>query len=71
MTHLSKVRKHQTEYDSLFEPLAEILHVLKTYNVQIPKDVQILMEVWIAIIFFKYIFHYYFIIIFNDILINI
>lgn len=45
MGHLFKVRERQAEYDSMFEPLAEILHLLKVYDVEMPEDVYILMQV--------------------------
>lgn len=45
MGHLFKVREHQLEYDSMFEPLSEILNLLKVYDVDMPDDVHILMQV--------------------------
>lgn len=45
MGHLSNVREHQVEYDTMFEPLAETLHLLKVYEVEMPEDVFILMQV--------------------------
>lgn len=45
MRSLFKVRERQGEYDSLFELLADILHFLKVYDVEIPADVFILMHV--------------------------
>lgn len=45
MGHLSNVRERQVEYDTMFEPLAETLHLLKVYEVEIPEDVFILMQV--------------------------
>lgn len=49
MKHLARVRERQIEYDSMFEPLADILHLLKTYNVPIPKDVYVMMDVCCSI----------------------
>lgn len=45
MGHLFKIREHQVEYDSMFKPLAEILELLKVYDVEMPEDVYILMQV--------------------------
>lgn len=45
MGHLLKVRERQAEYDSMFEPLAETLHLLKVYDVEMPEDVNTLMQV--------------------------
>lgn len=45
MGHLFRVRKRQVEYDSMFEPLGEIIHLLKLYDVEMPEDVYILMQV--------------------------
>lgn len=45
MGHLFRVRERQVEYDSMFEPLAETLNLLKVYDVEIPEDVYILMQV--------------------------
>lgn len=45
MGYLFKVRERQEEYDSIFEPLAEIIEILKVYDVEIPEDVYILMHV--------------------------
>jgi dynein heavy chain len=45
MGHLFKVRERQIEYDSMFEPLSEILNLLKVYDVDMPDDVHILMQV--------------------------
>lgn len=45
MGHLFKVRERQMEYDSMFQPLADILHLLKVYDVEMPEDVYILMQV--------------------------
>lgn len=45
MGHLFKIRERQEEYDSMFKPLAEILQLLKMYDVEMPKDVYILMQV--------------------------
>lgn len=50
MGHLFKVRERQAEYDSMFEPLAEIIHLLKVYDVEMPEDVYILMQVLVCII---------------------
>ncbi|VVC32244.1 Hypothetical protein CINCED_3A002285 [Cinara cedri] len=44
MGHLFKVRERQEEYDSMFEPLAETLYLLKMYDVEMPEDVYILMQ---------------------------
>jgi len=46
MGHLFKIRERQVEYDSMFEPLAEILDLLKLYDVEMPEDVYILMQVY-------------------------
>lgn len=51
MGHLSNVRERQTEYDTMFDPLAEILHLLKVYEVEMPEDIFILMQVFIADLF--------------------
>lgn len=51
MGHLFKIREHQMEYDSMFEPLAEILELLKIYDVEMPKDVYILMQVWSLLLY--------------------
>lgn len=45
MGHLFKVRERQDEYDSMFEPLAETLQLLKMYDVEMPEDVYVLMHV--------------------------
>lgn len=45
MKHLLQVREKQGEYDSMFEPLGEILSALKDYNVELPAYINILMEV--------------------------
>lgn len=45
MGHLFRVRERQVEYDLMFEPLAETLDLLKVYDVEIPEDVYILMQV--------------------------
>lgn len=45
MGHLFKVREQQIVYDSMFEPLADILDLLKLYDVDLPEDVYILMQV--------------------------
>jgi dynein heavy chain len=45
MRHLLNVRQRQPEYDNLFDPLLEILHLLKVYDVDIPDDVHTLMKV--------------------------
>jgi len=45
MGHLFKIRERQLEYDSMFKPLAEILELLKVYDVEMPEDVHILMQV--------------------------
>lgn len=45
MGHLFRVRERQMEYDYMFEPLAETLHLLKVYDVEMPEDVYILMQV--------------------------
>lgn len=45
MGHLFKVRERQVDYDSMFEPLSETLHLLKIYDVEMPEDVYILMQV--------------------------
>ncbi|XP_050529246.1 dynein beta chain, ciliary-like [Daktulosphaira vitifoliae] len=44
MGHLFKVRERQMNYDYMFEPLQEILDLLKTYEVEMPEDVYILMQ---------------------------
>lgn len=45
MGHLFKVRERQPEYDTMFKPLEEILQLLKVYDVDMPEDVYILMQV--------------------------
>lgn len=45
MKHLLQVRDRQVEYDSMFEPLGEILRLLKEYDVELPENINILMEV--------------------------
>lgn len=45
MGHLFKVRERQVDYDSMFEPLSETLNLLKIYDVEMPEDVYILMQV--------------------------
>lgn len=45
MKHLLAVRERQAEYDSMFEPLAETLHLLRVYDVELPEDVNFLMQV--------------------------
>lgn len=45
MGHLFNVRERQEEYDSMFEPIGEILHLLKVYDVEMPEDVYILKQV--------------------------
>lgn len=45
MGHLSNVRERTVEFDTMFEPLAEILHLLKVYGVETPEDVFNLMQV--------------------------
>lgn len=47
--HLLNVRQAQPTYDTMFEPLSEILHLLKVYDVQMPDDVPGLMKVCITI----------------------
>lgn len=60
MGHLFKVRERQEEYGSMFEPLAEIINLLKTYDVEMPEDVYILMLVRILLHFhFQLIFIIY------------
>ncbi|XP_025202252.1 dynein beta chain, ciliary-like, partial [Melanaphis sacchari] len=44
MGHLFNVRERQEEYDSMFEPIGEILHLLKVYDVEMPEDVYILKQ---------------------------
>lgn len=51
MGHLSNVRERQAEYDTMFDPLAEILHLLKVYEVEMPEDIFILMQVFLADLF--------------------
>lgn len=46
MGYLFKVRERQIEYDSMFEPLAETLDLLKVYDVEMPEDIYILMQVY-------------------------
>lgn len=45
MKYLFQVREKQGEYDSMFEPLGEILHLLKVYDVELPENINSLMEV--------------------------
>lgn len=45
MKHLLQVREKQGEYDSMFEQLNEILSLLKEYAVELPGNINILMEV--------------------------
>lgn len=54
MGHLSNVRERQSEYDTMFDPLTEILHLLKVYEVEMPEDVFILMQVFIAVLFGRF-----------------
>lgn len=46
MEHLFNVRERQDDYDAMFGPIGEILHLLKVYDVEMPEDVYILKQVW-------------------------
>lgn len=62
MGHLSNVRERQMEYDTMFEPLTETLHLLKVYEVEMPEDVFVLMQVLLKCILFYFINIIYFLI---------
>lgn len=59
MGHLSNVRERQVEYDTMFEPLTETLHLLKVYEVEIPEDVFFLMQVLLECILFHLFFIFF------------
>lgn len=50
MGHLSNVQERQDQYDSMFEPLTFTLHLLQTYDVEIPDDVYTLMQVRLLLV---------------------
>ena len=55
MAYLLKVKERQAATDEMFEPLQETIHLLKTYEMELPQEVNVLLQV----IFVDFIVNFY------------
>lgn len=49
MHHLIAVKDRQANTDAMFEPLKQMIELLKTYNQEMSDDVHQQLEVWISV----------------------